>query len=183
MKKAFLCQIPYNLPKNYCKYEAMDSKKLQIDRAVRFPLVLLVEAYASPEDEVRIVVTYNSDENLETIHALRDDLRAVQEKIGFICDLDSPTDFRAVQVDFEFHINYQKRLFLKLLDQFDDIEKIYADITIGTKPTPIVITRLLDYFQKTRPMFIGNIIYANAPRMMEGKAISSDEILEEKYTI
>ena len=98
MKKAFLCQIPYNLPKNYCKYEAMDSKKLQIDRAVRFPLVLLVEAYASPEDEVRIVVTYNSDENLETIHALRDDLRAVQEKIGFICDLDSPTDFRAVQL-------------------------------------------------------------------------------------
>ena len=29
-------------------------------------------------------------------------------------------------------------------------------------------------------MFIGNIIYANVPRMMEGKAISSDEILEGK---
>ncbi len=160
MKKAFLCQIPIRLP-FLCHYEAKDSRELQVDHPVRFPLLLLLEAYAKPEDEVRLVLTYNSEEDREVIEALREDVRELQRTVGFRCNVDSPEDFRLVEQAFEQHLTYQKKLFVRLLDEFDDVDEIYADISFGNKPTPIIVTRLLDYFQRTRPLRVGHIIYAN----------------------
>ena len=161
MRKLFLCQIPLNKPSK-AYYEAMDNKNLQIEEAFAYPLLLLIRAYAKKEDQVKILLTYNNEEqDRERIEELRQEVRELRDKIGFDCNCDQETDFRCLKQDFQQSLKYQVRLFLNLLDETNEVDQIYADISFGNKPTPIVIAKLLEYIQKTREVTIGHVSYAS----------------------
>lgn len=161
MKKVFLCQVPMQKPES-AYYEAVDNRNLSFDEAFAYPLLLLLKAYAGSDDEVRIVLTHNgSDNDLEQIENLREEIVDLQSTLKFKGDLHSNSDFIALCVDYRHGIRYQMDLFLAILPAIKGAEEIYADISFGTKPTPIIVAKLLDYVRKTRATKLGHITYAN----------------------
>ena len=161
MDKLFLCQIPRQKPE-LTLYEAMDNKRLNVEEAYAYPLHLLMHAYAEKDDHVRVLLTYNNDEeDLERIHEVKAGVLELQKKIGFQFEAENPEDFILLRQEFKQSLKYQLQLFFSLLDQIKDAQEIYADISFGNKPTPIIMAKLLEYIQKTRKTKIGHVIYAN----------------------
>ena len=155
--KNFICTIPQQ-PK--AKLEDIqylnpcDNPVLGFDGTTKFPIFVLILNTAKKGEKIRITAVRPDYENCHiNFETFVNDLEKLKERIGFECEID------VVDTHYSERIDDHLDLFGKLIDTVQDQDEIYADISYGTKPIPIIVLMMLTYAYRFRGGIIENIIY------------------------
>ena len=138
------------------RYEAVGNERLRFDKSTRFPLMAVINAYAEPNEEIR-VLTVTPDTDSARIHEqqLRDELASLQEEKGFIC-----RGVEAIPITYAGDVDTQLELFRKLLPYFEEGDTLYACLTYGNKPMPIAELMAIEYaYRVVEDVAIGCLVY------------------------
>jgi len=137
-------------------YEPRGNSKLKYG-ATRFPIIPVINGYAKSGDKVRVIAILTEGENfrhnyekyfIPEINAIVKNKNLDFGKIDVINTADSED------------IDTQLKLFGDVIDMIGDNEDVYACITYGTKPTPILETMALHYaYRLKKDVSIGCIVY------------------------
>ena len=149
------------------RYEAVGNDRLQFDRDTRFPLIPVLNAYAEPGEELR-VIALTPDTEAAHIHftQLEEELAALRKEKGFVCP--GP---EKIPLTYAGDVNTQIELFEKLFPLFDDGDTLYACLTYGNKPMPIAELMAIQYAYRVRKdVMIGCLVYGEVDHSVEGKA-------------
>lgn len=148
------------------RYEAVGNDRLQFDRDTRFPLIPVINAYAEPGEEIR-VIALTPDTKVAHIHfgQLEEELAALQAEKGFVC-----AGPEKIMLTYAGDVNTQIELFEKLMPVFEDGDTLYACLTYGNKPMPIAELMAIQYAYRLRKdVRIGCLVYGEVDHSAPGK--------------
>ncbi|MGN0600783.1 MAG: TM1812 family CRISPR-associated protein [Oscillospiraceae bacterium] len=156
--KNFICTIPQQPSQSLKKTKyanPCENPALECPEAVSFPILVLIRNTVKQGEKIRITAVKpehkNCDSNAETFV---NELEALKNEIGIEYTLDM------VSTPFSETIDTHLDLFGKLIDYVHDDDMIYADITFGTKPIPMLILMTLTYAYKFKKnASVENIVY------------------------
>lgn len=139
-----------------CDYKAVGNQKLEYHKQTRFPLMHLVNGYAEPGEEIRVIAITPNYEFCQThLQQLRDELAELQAEKGFLC-----RGVEAVEVDFAGDVATQIEVFHKLLSYVEDDDILYGCLTYGMKPMPIAELMAIQYaYRVLNNVSIGCLVY------------------------
>lgn len=144
-------------------YKAPESKELYYGKEVSFPIINAINAYAKPDDEIKVIAIVNTESenakyNFETIFKL--ELKNIKEEKG-LDNLDI-NNVKVVKAVSDQTMKSNLDLFENILGVIDDDEILYTCITFGTKPMPMMLFMALNYAYKVKlNVEIGAIIYGS----------------------
>ena len=160
--KTFISIIPFQGQSNgkdllkAVKYEPRGNSRLEYGET-RFPIVPVINGYAKTGDRIRVIAILTEGDNFRHNY-----------ETYFIPEIESlikekTLECKGVEIintpDRE-DIDTQLRLFSDINNLIGDNEEIYACITYGTKPTPIIETMALNYAIKLKKnVTVGCIVY------------------------
>jgi len=137
-------------------YPVKGNSKLEYGKT-RFPIIPVINGYAESGDKVRVIAIltdgdnfkYNYDNYFVTeINDIVKKKNLVFDEIEIISTADSE--------DIETHL----QLFSDIIGKINEDEKLFACITYGTKPTPIIESMALNYVHKLKKnVSVGCIVY------------------------
>lgn len=128
-------------------YEPADNPDLEYG-PTHFPAIPLLNANTEEGESIQIVtVTYDIPECHRNLTILESEIASVCEAKGVTYELDS------IEVPFDDSIKAILGVYQQLINRMDDGDELFADITYGSKPMPIVLTMALQYAYRT----LGNV--------------------------
>ena len=146
-------------------YEPVGNSKLKYTET-HFPIMPVINGYADNEEEIEIIAVLSDYEfarkNYETFkHELNE---LINNKNLKLCN-DSIT---VVDIPYDNTVENQLLTFSKLIDCIEKDDIIYACITYGNKPVPIVELLVLSYAQQMRlNAHIDCIVYGDLDRTVD----------------
>lgn len=128
------------------RYVASDNSLLDFKEQTHFPLVPLLSGYANAGEHVQVVtVTYGAPSNCaQNLETLREELAAIERNRNLRIDLVT------VDVPFDDSVAALIHTYQILVDHIDDGDSLYACITFGSKPMPLMLTMALQYGYRIR---------------------------------
>jgi len=147
--KTFICTIPFQEEGklNPVLYPAHGNKRLEYGKLIQFPIIPVINGYAEKIDKIRIIAILTDGPNF--MHNYEKYFKpTITEFVA-----EKGYDFEGIELinsedseDIETHL----KLFADIIAKINDNEELYACITFGTKPTPIVQQMALNYAYKLK---------------------------------
>lgn len=140
--KKFITTSPYQPEGRLEKkvYNAVDNSKLQYNKPISFPILSVINGYSQKGDNIEVITIkadyINAENNYKKFKIELDEL--AQEK-GFTYTL------KTVDIPYTDELDAQLETFQKLIDLTDDNDTLYACISYGSKPTPLIENLALNY--------------------------------------
>lgn len=126
-------------PETEC-YRAVDNPLLQYDVPACFPLLPLINAYVVLGDCFEVFILTAQYENCyRNFDYLKAEIETISRQIGASCIVTM------IEIPFDETITTHLDTFRKLIEQAEPRDIFYADITYGTKPTPMIEIMALNY--------------------------------------
>lgn len=145
MKRILLVtsQLPEAMLEEY-SYDPVDNPDLAFGLA-HFPAIPLINAHLEEGDAIKVVtVTYD-------IPDCHRNLKLLEKEIGQVCAVHNATyELDSIEVPFDDSIKAILNVYQQLIARVEDGDDLYADITYGSKPMPIVLTMALQYAYRTK---------------------------------
>jgi hypothetical protein len=157
--KTFITTIPFQAEGKLTevRYEASGNTKLAYEKTTRFPIVPVIAGYAEKGDRIRVIAILTEGKNFRHNYDAYfvPEIEAVVSQGGYEFE-----GIETVSTPDDESIETQLKLFADIIAVIGDEEDIYACITFGTKPTPIVQTMALNYAYKLKKnASVGCIVY------------------------
>ena len=145
MKKILLAAS--HLPASMLKksvYAPVDNPDLAFGETC-FPVLPLVNAYIEDGEPFKIVaVVYD----IPNCHA---NLAQMKDEIARLCaEKGAEPEYDEIVVPFDNSIPAVLNVYRELIKRVEDGDELYADITFGSKPMPIVIIMALQFAYRTK---------------------------------
>lgn len=155
--KKFIMTSPYQ-PKGGLEkgnYKAADNQLLAYDEPTSFPIIAAINGYAEAEEEIEVITIISDYDNAKANYELfKEELAELSQKKGFSYTL------KEVYIPYNNAIDTELELFGKLIDCTADDDTLYACITYGAKPFPLIQIMALNYAYRIRKnVSIGCIVY------------------------
>jgi len=127
-----------------CVYKPVDNPELAFG-ITHFPSIPLINAHIEFGDAIKVItVTYNTPNCHRNLALLDSEIAQVCADNGATYELES------IEVPFDDSIKAILNVYKQLIARVDDGDELYADITYGSKPMPIVLTMALQYAYRTK---------------------------------
>ena len=140
--KKFIMTSPYQ-PKGTLEkgnYKAADNQLLVYDMPTSFPIITAINGYVEKGENIEIITIVSEYENAEYNYGLfKKEMAELSSKKGFTYNL------KEVRVPYNNFIDTELELFGKLIECTNDNDNLYACLTYGSKPFPIVQIMALNY--------------------------------------
>ena len=147
------------------KYIAADNQLLAYDTPTCFPIITAINGYVDEGEEIELITIVSDYENAEYNYGLlKEEIESLSKKKGFKYTL------KEVRVPYNNEIDTELGLFEKLIDCTADDDTLYACITYGSKPFPLIQIMALNYAYRIRKnVSIGCIVYGAKDHNESGK--------------
>ncbi|MGN0605984.1 MAG: TM1812 family CRISPR-associated protein [Oscillospiraceae bacterium] len=127
-------------------------------KATSFPIMTVINAYAEKNEEIEIITVVSDYDNA------RENYEIFKSEIS---ELAQEKDFRykltEISVPYSDDIDTQLQMFEKLIDCMADEDRIYADITFGSKVMTQILNMGINYgYRIHKNVSIGCIVYGKA---------------------
>jgi len=155
MKKYFITTISNQRRLNACHYETRQAD-LRYDGETTYPIVHLLANHIQPGDEAEVVAIDFHDNPPENFELLKQDLLALENK------LQTKITLTVLSHGLDETSHEHMNLFKLLVRSIEDCSTVYADLTYGTKPTPMVIALALFCIELMRQ-------YTDVARLIYGR--------------
>lgn len=128
---------------------------LECRTSTHFPIIPVIANTADKNEKIRIYAVCPQHENTKiNLDILRSELEKTKEEIGFEYELT------IVDTPFSEMIGDHLALFGKLIETAENDDMIYADITFGTKPIPMILMMFMTYAYRFKEnITIEKIVY------------------------
>ena len=122
-------------------YESQGNSLLDFPGETHFPIIPLINGYSEVGEAIRVItVTYGEPSNCaNNLEILRGELEDLEGAKDISISLDS------VDVPFDDSVNALIHTYQLLIDYMSDDDMLYADITFGSKPTPLMLVMSMQY--------------------------------------
>lgn len=146
-------------------YEAADNQLLKYDADTSFPIMTAINGYVEKGEEIELITIVAEYENAEyNYELLKGEIENLSKMKGFKYTL------KEVRVPYNNAINTELELFGKLIDCTADEDTLYACITYGSKPFPLIQMMALNYAHRIKKnVSIGCIVYGANDHNNKGK--------------
>lgn len=152
--KNFICTMPYQDPKEPVYSNPCANPVLNCSEKIKYPILILIQNTVKNGEKIRITaVNPDYQKCHENYGYFLEDLEKLKSRIGFEYEINT------VETPYSERIEDHLDLFGKMIDTIHDDEELYADISYGSKPIPIILLMVLTYAYRFRNGFIENIIY------------------------
>lgn len=143
--KKFILVIPLQPPGSLhqVQYISEESKLLDYKEKTRFPIITAMANAIKPQENVQIVVILTDAEHVPmNFQFFKDEVELLSKSKDFSYHIEEIT------TQYDERIDAQLKLFMDIISKIHDDSQLYACITYGTKPTPIILSMALQYGYK-----------------------------------
>ena len=155
--KTFISVIPFQEPGklNSTTYKPHGNSKLEYGET-RFPIIPVINGYAENNDKIRVIAVFTENDNVKHNYETYfvPEINAVVTKKELALD-----KIEIIHTEDKEDIETQLKLFGDIIGKIADNEDIYACITYGTKPTPIIESMALSYAYRLKSVSVKCIVY------------------------
>lgn len=126
-------------------YTAVDNEKLSYTKETGFPIIPMINGYASSGETIEVIV------NLSDYKNARFNLELLKKELEELCSEKGINyTLKLVEIPYNNYIDTQLELFGKLVDVTSDSDTLYCCVSYGSKPVPIIQTMALNYALRVR---------------------------------
>ena len=143
------------------QYTPSNNSKLEYKKKIRFPITCAINGYAEKGDTIRIIAIKN-DGNVDAEYNYKEffikEIETVTEEKGIEFD---HKNIQIINIPNDETIETHLKLFVDIFSAIEKDEEVYACMTFGTKPVPVVLSMALNYVNRIRKNTSVNcIVYA-----------------------
>lgn len=156
MKKFIMvCPLQPEGKLNKTKYEVGNNEELEFQDNTSFPIIPVIHSYVEENEEIEVLAILidndNARKNLDIFKQEMEELKAKKPFQYTIKEIETP---------YKETIDTHYELFVKLIEQMEEKNKLYACITFGTKPISNIIMMALNYgYQMVENVTVECIVY------------------------
>lgn len=155
--KKFINVSPFQPPKYLVagNYKAVDNDRLKYENKTSFPIIPVINGYVEEGEEITVITVVADYENtLENYEALKMEIKKIEEEKAIKVHL------KEVKIPNDNQLKVQLDVFGQLIDYISDEDKLYCDITYGTKVMNQVLTMGINYgYRVCKDVIPGCIVY------------------------
>lgn len=155
--KKFISVSPFQPPKYLVAgiYKAVDNDRLKYENETSFPIIPVINGYVEEGEEITVITVVADYENtLENYEALKMEIKKIEEEKAIKVHL------KEVKIPNDNQLKVQLDVFGQLIDYISDEDKLYCDITYGTKVMNQVLTMGINYgYRVCKDVIPGCIVY------------------------
>ena len=156
MKKIIFCDIPMKNQLDSMVYAGSGNANISYSEPVVFSINAILAENLKKNDEVKVILlrTLDKDGNSDKNSSLfMKELDSINSKIG------AKITYETLDSEFkETKDNHEARL-KAILDKVEENSQLYADITFGQKPLPMILMCVLSFAEKFLNCDIKSVVY------------------------
>ena len=172
--KKFICISNFQDPRSFQapEYQPADNEKLRLGRGVHYPLINVINAYSDDGEDIELITVIpdydNAKANYETLIKEVDELAA---------DKNLKVKKTKCEISYGSGLDIQLDMFEKLISCMSDEDKLFCDITYGTKVMSQILTMAVNYgYRVNKDVTIGCIVYGEVK--FENRQITEAKIYD-----
>lgn len=140
--KKFVTAIPLQMKKELSSsvYQAVGNKSLQYDKEIAFPIIAVMNAYVAEGETAEILAIKQNDKRTDRNYEIfKEQVEAFMDDKKCMCRIT------VISVPYEEVVDTHLYTFAKLIEKIEEGDELYACMTYGSKPVPIVEMLALNY--------------------------------------
>ena len=172
--KKFICISNFQDPTFFQapEYVPADNEKLRLGRGVHYPLINVINAYSDEGEDIELITVIpdygNAKANYETLIKEVDELSA---------EKNLKVKKTKCEIPYGSDLNIQLEMFEKLIACMSDEDKLFCDITYGTKVMSQILTMAVNYgYRVNKDVTLGCIVYGEVK--FENRQITEAKIYD-----
>ncbi len=168
MKQTYITTMPLQFQLGEVKYENVQKPDAQDTIVTSFPIRQIMHNTLRAGDIAKVIaIVLENDDTMASLEVFRKEMQ--QEGVALTAE-----NFSVITIPENQKTETLLRLCQSLIDALPEVSRVYACITYGTKPIPLVTINALICAEKMkRELEIGGIYYGELPRV-GGKARNTD---------
>lgn len=173
MKKIVFSDIPMKSNLKAMIYKGTGNVNSHYDKPVFYPINAVLADTLSKQDELKIILltTENSTENNQKNSGLFiQELDSINSKIG------AKISYEILESEFKETKNNHELRLKQMIDTIEDGTQLFADITFGPKPLPMILMCAFSFAEKFLNCDVKSIIYGKVNFIDEN--ISNPELFD-----
>lgn len=155
--KKFINVSPFQPPKSLGAgiYKAVDNDRLKYENETSFPIIPVINGYVEKGEEIMIITVVSDYENaIANYETFKDEVNKLADEKSF------KVNFKEINIPNDNRLKIQLDMFEELIDYISDENKLYCDITYGTKVMNQVLTMGINYgYRVCKDVIPGCIVY------------------------
>lgn len=145
--KKFITVSPFQVKTNLTKgkYTAVDNSKLAYNEEIQFPILTTINGYVKNGEEINVLcIQADYDNAVENTKEFEIELQKLCDRKQIKCNL------KIIGIEYNNNLDTHLDTFHKLIQNCEDGDEIYACITYGFKPMPMIEVMALNYACKIK---------------------------------
>ena len=174
MKKIIFCDIPMKKFMNAMVYAGTGNANCNYSKPVMFPINAVLAESLNKDDEVRVILLRTLDKagNCGTNSGL-----FMQELDGINAAIGAKISYETLDSEFKETKDTHESRLKDMLDKIEENSEIYADITYGPKPLPMILMCVISFAEKFLDCEVKSVVYGKV-EFDEKNTPSSPELFD-----
>jgi len=178
-KKVFISTIPFLSKLHPVVYMPVGNPKLECNIETCFPIIPVINGYTNSGEKVRVIAILTEGEMSNAKNTKHNFNAFFEPEIN---DIVFKKEIKLDNIELIYtpdseDMDTQLKLFMDIAESIDPGDEVYACLTYGTKPMPIILTMALNYVYKLKKdVSVGCTVYGRVPHIedAEGKPFIYD---------
>ncbi len=155
-------------------YAGTGNTNITYSKPVYFPINAILAETLKKDDEVKVIALRSINDIEDAGSPDRNRGAFMYELITINEEIGAKLTFKTLETEFkETKENYETRL-KAMLDEIDEGSSIYADITFGPKPLPMILMCVLSFAEKFLNCDVKSVVYGKVSFDENNKAGSPE---------
>ena len=156
MKKIIFCDIPMKKSMNAMVYACTGNTNCNYSKEVMFPINAILAESLKKNDDVRVILLRTLDKagnSGKNSGLFMQELDAINSEIG------ANISYETLDSEFKETKDIHEKRLQNMLDKIEEHTEIYADITYGPKPLPMILMCVLSFAEKFLNCDVKSVVY------------------------
>ena len=156
MKKIIFCDIPMKKSMNAMVYAGTGNTNCNYSKEVMFPINAILAESLKKNDDVRVILLRTLDKagnSGKNSGLFMQELDAINSEIG------AKISYETLDSEFKETKDIHEKRLQNMLDKIEEHTEIYADITYGPKPLPMILMCVLSFAEKFLNFVVKSVVY------------------------
>lgn len=156
MKKIIFCDIPMKKNLNAMVYANTGNTNFNYSKEVMFPINAILAESLKKDDEVRVILLRTKD---KAGNSGRNSGLFMQELDEINSEIGAKISYETLDSEFKETKDIHEKRLQDMLDKIEEHTEIYADITYGPKPLPMILMCVLSFAEKFLNCDVKSVVY------------------------
>lgn len=156
MKKIIFCDIPMKKNMNAMVYANIGNTNFNYSKEVMFPINAILAESLKKDDEVRVILLRTKD---KAGNSGRNSGLFMQELDEINSEIGAKISYETLDSEFKETKDIHEKRLQDMLDKIEEHTEIYADITYGPKPLPMILMCVISFAEKFLNCDVKSVVY------------------------